>query len=201
MPYYTRVLSRRSDCPHVDDLSAVLQDKFPNVALRLDDGERDAWRSLVLAHADGPEIAVIERNPVEAGSLGSDELAEFVEEVAECRPTSAATWLASFLPSVSTIYAFQHLSGTGQNRGDEALRAVSHHIWARGDAILQADGEGFTNEDGYHILWQFSEHVTGTWWMAVREDGRWERFEMDLGSTEHREAFLAGRIPSDARRG
>jgi hypothetical protein len=65
-----------------------------------------------------------------------------------------------------------------------------------GEAIVQADGEGFTNEDGYHIIWDFSDQVTGPWWMAVLVNGRWVPFKMDLANRGHREAFLAGRVPA-----
>jgi hypothetical protein len=170
------------------------------VVLSLVDGEPADWTSLVLAHAKGPEIAAIERSPVTEGSLGSEELAEYMDEVQRCKPESAAIWLATFLKEVRVIYAFQHLSGTERGQGDEALCLVSEAVWARGDAILQADGEGFSNADGYHILWQFSDRVNGNWWMAVLQKGRWVSFEMDLGNQDHREAFLEGRVPQGVRR-
>jgi hypothetical protein len=193
--YYTRVLSKRHDCLSLDSLRDSLGQKFPTMVLSLQDGDPGDWTALLLAHADGLEIAAIERNPVADGTLGADELAEFIEEVEAGQPHTAVTWLSTFLSSVRSIYAFQHLSGTRQSRGDEALRSVSTAIWAKGEAILQADGEGFSNEDGYHILWQFSDDVSGPWWMAVLQDGRWVRFQMDLGSSEHRRAFLEGKVP------
>jgi hypothetical protein len=49
----------------------------------------------------------------------------------------------------------------------------AQQLWERGDAIIQADGEGFTNEDGYHIVWQFSDSVSGPWNMGVLQDGVW----------------------------
>jgi len=62
--------------------------------------------------------------------------------------------------------------------------------------IQQADGEGFSNEDGFHILWQFSEKATGSWWMAVLDEtGKWVTYPMDLGNEKHRKAFKEGRIP------
>lgn len=167
MGYYTRVLTKRSECPPIGELVEALHE------------ERQ--------HAASP-------------SLGADELAEFVDELEDGRPASSAEWLASFLPSVKAIYAFQHLSGSHVAKGDEALRAVKHHIWGRGDAIIQADLEGFTNEDGFHILWQFAEDVSGTWWMALLQDGAWVEFEMDLGDPAHREHFFAGRMPPGAKR-
>ena len=33
--------------------------------------------------------------------------------------------------------------------------------------ILKADGEGFSNEDGYPILWRFPEDAASAWIMAV----------------------------------
>ena len=195
MGYYTRVLSKKNDCPAYADLCAALRAKRSDVTLSLDDGQPDDWRSLLLSHAKGPEIAVVERSLVGEGSLASQEIAEFIDEVKRGKPDTAARWLVSFLKATRSVYAFQHLSGTEHKRGDEALRLVSEAIWARGDAILQADGEGFSNEDGYHILWQFSDRVSGPWWMAVLQGNRWVRFQIDLANRSHRAAFLEGRVP------
>jgi hypothetical protein len=104
-------------------------------------------------------------------------------------------WLTAFLRSVKTIYCFQHLSGTEIDDGSAALGAVSEAVWARGDAIFQADGEGFSNEDGCHVLWQFRDSVSGPWQMAVLHGGNWVPFEMDLGDVRQRAAFLEGRTP------
>jgi hypothetical protein len=76
------------------------------------------------------------------------------------------------------------------------LKAI---LWNQVGGIIQADAEGFTNEDGYQILWQFSDSVTGTWWMGVFQHGSWIHFEMDLGNRQHREAFLRGEMPAGAR--
>ena len=65
------------------------------------------------------------------------------------------------------------------------------------DAIIQADLEGFTNEEGYHILWQFSDSVSGPWNMGVLQDDTWYHFRMDLGDPAHRAAFLDGEMPAD----
>ena len=198
MPYYTRVFSKRPECPSYDELVAVLRAKHPKVVLSVDGDDDNPWSSLELSHDDGEEIAVIERNPVAPESLGEAEVSEFLEDIQDCKPASAVAWLTSFLGSVKAVYAFQHLSGSDRDGGSEALRAVSEFIWSQGDAILQADGEGFSNEDGYHILWQFSDSVDGPWWMAVLRDGTWVRFQMDLGNLEQRRAFFEGRIPPDA---
>jgi hypothetical protein len=98
---------------------------------------------------------------------------------------------------VKTIYAFQHLQGSETEEGSNALHGLRSALWERGDAIIQADGEGFTNEDGYHIIWQFSDSVSGPWKMGVLQDGVWRHFSMDLGDPDHRNAFLKGTVPDD----
>ena len=77
------------------------------------------------------------------------------------------------------------------------LHALRSALWERGDAIIQADGEGFTNEEGYHIVWQFADAVSGPWKMGVLQDGVWQHFTMDLGDPDHRAAFLKGAVPED----
>jgi len=150
-------------------------------------------------HPDGTEIAAIERNPVTEGSLGSEELEEFNDELDDAKPESSAKWLRSYFPKVKCIYAFQHLSGTEMENGFEILGAAKNVLWAAAPAIMQADYEGFSNEDGYHILWQFSDNVDGTWWMGLLKNGSWIHFEMDLGSDGHRAAFLSGEVPKGIR--
>ena len=117
------------------------------------------------------------------------------------RPAEAATWLCDFFTRVRCIYAFQILDGTDHKNGWEILAAIKNHIWTAAPSILQADREGFTNEDGYHILWQFSDEVEGDWWMGVLQDGAWQHFQMDLGNRIQRDAFRQGQIPIDAKRG
>src|ERR1700733_14701614 len=105
MGYYTRVLTKQTECPHFDDLVEALEDEFPAMKLSIEDGEAPSWSELALSHADGTMIAAIERNVVEPGSLGAGEVAEFLEELSECRPASAVAWLSTFLRSVKTVHA------------------------------------------------------------------------------------------------
>lgn len=195
MGYYIRVLGRR-DVP----LSGVtLRACLPvDSAIELnEEGSGQAgWSQLILRHRDGTEIAVIERNPVIPGELGAEEIGEFVDEVQDAQPASASKWLAEYLPSVAVIYAFQLLGGTDIKGGWNAVHALQSYIWKQVGGILQADSEGFSNEQGQHILWQFNEDVDGEWDMAVLDrDGKWVAFTMDLGNLDHRRAFLDGRVP------
>jgi hypothetical protein len=198
MGYYVRVLSTSSDCIPLSVLQSTIEKNKLRAMLSSDEGAPDDWTQLILSHVDGREIASIERNLVQDGSLGSDELAEFADEVADCKPVSAAKWLLDYFPRVRCIYAFQVLNGTDHKNGWEILGSVKNRIWSFAPSILQADNEGFSNEDGYHILWQFSDSVNGGWSMGVLQDGQWKHFQMDLGNRKQRETFLQGQIPAEA---
>ena len=197
MAYYTRVLSKDDEFPSFEALAQVVSADHPDFKLTIEEGDEDEWQTLLLSSVDEVEVAVIERNPVSDGSMGQDEIAEFMEDLVGCKPENAVEWLEDYLSEVKSVYAFQHLQGSETVNGGNALHAVRSALWEHGEAILQADGEGFTNEAGYHIVWQFSDTITGPWNMAVLQDGVWHQFAMDLGDPDHREAFLAGEVPED----
>jgi len=201
MAYYVRVLAESDAVVPAGKFRARLRRESIDAVLQVTEGSDDNWVALQLQHGDGDDIAVIERNLVDPGELGADEIAEFIEEVADLQPTSAARWLAHYLPTVKAIYAFQLLSGVDDGDGWKAVQAMKGELWGRLGGIFQADGEGFSNTDGYHIVWQFPDDVSGSWNMAVLEgDGTWTPFEMDLGNPLHREMFMAGLVPETAKR-
>ncbi|MGA2807166.1 MAG: hypothetical protein ABSE87_03475 [Terracidiphilus sp.] len=197
MAYYTRVLSKDEEFPPFEELAQLIRDEHPDFKLAIEEGTEEEWETLLLAGNDEVEVALVERNPVFDGSIGQDEIADFLEDLQDCKPESGVQWLADYLAEVKTIYAFQHLQGAHTEEGGNVLHALRSALWERGDAIIQADGEGFTNEEGYHIVWQFSDSVSGPWNMGVYQDGTWLHFTMDLGDPDHRAAFLNGEVPDD----
>jgi len=195
MGYYIRVLGRNDVPIAVARLRACLP-LDPKVEIHEENSNQEGWSQLILRHIGGPDIALVERNPVIPGELGADEIGEFVDEVQDALPASAAKWLTRYFPSVTVIYAFQLLSGTDVNNGWSAVHVLKSYIWKQVGGILQADMEGFSNEQGHHILWQFSEGVEGEWSVAVLDpDEKWVAFTMDLGDLDHRRAFLDGTVP------
>lgn len=197
MAYFTRVLSKQEEFPSFEELAQVVRDGHPDFKLTVESGEDEDWESLLLSSNDEVEVAVLERNPVYDGSTGQDEVADFLEELEDCKPESGVAWLSDYLAEVKTVYAFQHLQGADTEDGGNVLHALRAALWERGDAIIQADNEGFTNEEGFHIVWQFSDSVSGPWNMGVYRDDLWHHFKMDLGDPDHRAAFLEGEVPDD----
>lgn len=195
MGYYMRLFSKGADPVALGAIRERIAESALTAHVLTDDAE-DRWEAAVLAYPDGREFAAVERNPVTPGALGADELTEMIDELSLCEPASAARWLRVYLSSVKTIYAFQVLSAADEGDGWAAIRAAIRACQDHAGGIPQADGEGFSNEDGFHILWQFSDKVTGSWWMAVLDEtDKWVTYQMDLGNLEHRKAFKDGRIP------
>jgi hypothetical protein len=197
LSYSTRVLSKDEEFPSFDELARLIGADHPECKLAVESGSEDAWEALLLSSIGDVEVALIERNPVDDGSTGQDEIADLIEDIQDCLPETGVAWLSDYLAEVRTVYSFRHLQGAELEEGGNALHALRSALWERGDAIIQADGEGFTNEDGYHIVWQFSDSVSGPWNMGVLQEGTWYHFKMDLGDPDHRAAFLNGDVPDD----
>lgn len=191
MGYYIRVLGNKVESIPIEELRKAAQ---PAV-LRVEDDD-NGWQQLILAHKSGTEIATIEKNLVLDGQRGSDEIKEFIEEVPHYKPESAVMWLRQYLPTVKVVYAFQLLSGTDIEDGWGTLHRLYSTIWKHAGGILQADSEGFSDEAGFTILWQFDKKVTGSWNVGIFKDGSWLHFQMDLGNEHHREAFWRGEVPN-----
>lgn len=198
MGHYVRVLTTSPERIPLSQLLDSLHEYKDRAEIAVEGGTPDEWEQLILRHNNGDEIAEIERDSVD-DDLGKEELEEFRDELADCQPSSAAAWLISYFDQVRCIYALRILSSVDEGDGWEILGKVQDAIWRFAPAIIQADAEGFTNEDGFHILWQFNDSVDEPWNMAVLRDGNWERFEMNLGDPIQRAAFQRGEVPPGAK--
>ncbi len=197
MGYYIRVLASSTKVPRVSALRRDLREcGFADLELQLLAGKESTWTQLDLLHPDETPICSIERDPVKKGALGEAEIEEFIDEIQDCKPASAVAWLEAYLPKVKCIYALQLFSGTDKGDGWDAVHLVMDEIRDTTGGIIQADGEGFSNEQGQHILWQFDKGPKGKWTMAVlNAKKRWVPFVMELSNKKHREAFKAGKVP------
>lgn len=196
MGYYIRVFAEKEDIITVPQIRHWLQREELKITLLVEDGDEDSWHQITLKRTRGKELVTIERDLVEPGSLGEAEIQEFLEELTEAKPKSAANWLAKYLPTIKVIYAFQILFDGNKTTDWQPVHFVLNAIHQTLGGIIQADYEGFSNREGAHILWQFSEHARGTYRMAIlNEGGHWETFQMDLANLEHCRAFQEGKVP------
>ncbi|MCX6316886.1 MAG: hypothetical protein NTW29_06330 [Bacteroidetes bacterium] len=202
MGYYIRVLGSQDPDIHIDEFIEALQEDGLTAKFAYDQREQpNQWSVLNILNNEGEALAQLERNPVVEGELAGDELDEFREIILDYKPVSAVEWLTKYFDSVKVIYAFQMLNAAFQDSNFEIISSIKNRIWNRTKGILQADHEGFSNEHGFHILWQFPDDVTGEWSCAVlNASGQWENFVMDLDDTIQRKEFQDGGIPKGARR-
>lgn len=201
MGYYIRVLGTSDPNIHIEELISGLTEEGLTAKFYIDQNESgDNWTIIGVSNANGDDLMQIERNPVIEGELGKEEIEEFKDEIKEYNPSSAVEWLDKYLDKVKVIYAFKLLAISMKEENFSIVSAIQSTIWNKVGGILQADNEGFSNEAGYHILWQFSDDVTGEWNMAVRNfQGKWTNFTMDLGDKKQREEFWAGNVPKNAK--
>lgn len=198
MPYYVRVLSTDRQKVTLQQLQSFITEESLPVSVIVEVGTKRSWKSVCIRHNAGVDLADLEYAKVARGSLGGDEIQEFMNEMSSAKPATNAAWLREYLASVKSIYAFRILDVEKVTDGWETVRRVQEYVRCCG-GIIQADGEGFSNEDGLHIIWQFSDDVTGEWWMALRNADRWVAFQMELGDRRQRAAFLRGEVPHGAK--
>lgn len=196
MANHIRVLAESDQKPLLGELRKVLGDAFD---IAIEEGDEQNWSQLVLKHKDGQEIALIERDPVAPGELGQQELDELSDEMKDSKPARAVEWLRHYFSHVKVVYQMQPLSGTQVNDGISAVLRAQAYFWKKFGGILQADNEGFSNREGYHVLWQFHGPQQGELEAAVMdESGNWSGFVMDAGDPEQVAAFLRGEVPAGA---
>lgn len=201
MGYYIRVLGTQDPNIHITELIQALTAEGLVAKLEFDLAEQPGkWTKLNILNKDGKSLAQLERNPANEGELGQEELDEFREDIRNYKPLSAVKWLTTYFNKVKVIYAFQILNAASEDNNFEIISCIKAKIWNKTQGILQADYEGFSNEEGYHILWQFPDNVTSNWSCAVINWlGKWKKFVMDLGDVTQRKEFQNGKVPKKAK--
>jgi hypothetical protein len=201
MAYYIRVLGLQDSDIHLDDLRVELKTAGLNAVFQLGEScEPRKWSMLEVRADHGAKLAQIERNRVAPGKLAQQELDEFRGIVRAHQPLSAVQWLDNYFGRITVVYAFRVLDAALLEDNFEIVSTLKTAIWARTGGLLQNDLEGFSNDHGDHILWQFPDDVTGDKYCAVLENGVWVRFRMDLADPFQRMAFWAGEVPQMAVR-
>ena len=199
MGYFIRVLGLYPDAIPAGELeTALLADGL--TAVIDPDHKEDPWSVIDVEAPDGLKLAQIEKNFVFPGCLAQEELDEFRLLIRAHQPLSAVEWLDKYFDRVKVMYAIRVLDGALIDDNMEIVDSLKRAVWGKSGGLLQHDMEGFSNEEGFHILWQFPDDITGDKYCAVLEGGVWVRFRMDLGDPFQRMAFWAGEVPQMAVR-
>ena len=193
--YFIRLLCPRSEWVSAGAVRAALKRARLPIKLVTEAGTDNEWDTLTLEHRQGEMIASVERIPVTAQGAGAELVAALSASLKGVTPTSGANWVRAYLPTVKAIYSFEILDGTEHDRGWDSVYILQNLLQEKLGGIFQSDGEGFSNEEGSHITWQFDSGVAGPWKMAVLQGTRWQSFQMDLENRVQRRAFQEGRVP------
>jgi hypothetical protein len=197
MPTYVRVLGTQDALVSVDQLKTSIENEgLVAYFYTGTEGNAAEWENIGVTNEDSVEIMQIERLLVEPGSTAQHEIQHFLKKIDSAKPLSAADWLKEYLPSIKVIYRIALTDEAYNDDNYLLVNSVKETIWNLTGGIFQGDNEGFTNEEGYEILWQFADDAEGDWYMAVLDhDNDWISFKMDLGNTEQREQFWEGQLP------
>jgi hypothetical protein len=195
MGYYIRVLGIFDESVRPDELESSLRDDGLAAQLKPD---RQDWGMIEVEAENGALLAQVERNAVFPGCLAQAELDEFRVLIRAHQPLSAVQWLDDYFDRIKVVYAFRILDAALLDDNYEIISAIRRTIWGKTGGLLQHDLEGFSNDEGYHILWQFPDDITGDKYCAVLDNGVWLKFRMDLGDPFQRMAFWAGEVPQTA---
>lgn len=142
--------------------------------------------------------ATIERNPVGPGTLGAEEVAEFLDSLDSGGPPSSARWLSDYFESVRAIYAIRIYPEVMKDdpKAFETVYEVRTAVHRIVGGIGRWGDLGYTNEHDRLIWCPRHHHIHGTTAAAMLDEfsGRWTDIEVDLENEQEFEAFQRGEI-------
>jgi hypothetical protein len=185
-----------------DALAQWLVDAVVDAEIESDEEEGSGtWAQIALYLENGEPVAEIDRyvrGDEDFDEYIADVVRELLDDKEPVMPNSAVRWLCQYMQNVQVIYSFK----PHQALYDEKGWAIFNQVWTNlkklEPGIVHNIGEGFTNEDGSQITWEFPPGATGSWKMAVLDsENQWTEFDVNLENDEQRMAFLAGKLPAD----
>ena len=137
--------------------------------------------------------ATIERNLVGPGTLGAEEVAEFMDTLDQGGPPSAGRWLTDYLESVRAIYAIRIYPDAMKDdpKAFETvyeLRTALHRIIG---GIGRWGELGYTNDQDRLIWCRRDRNVSGMTAASMLDEfsGRWIEIEVNLDDPTEFQAF------------
>jgi hypothetical protein len=163
---------------------------------KLVSGQDSAWDKIEISLPDGTLISVLERYPLSSEGQAQNEMALVKESLPGSYPLNAREWLKNYLFSTRVIYNFRLQAENITSRDWPLLGRIQNLLKDTLGGIIQADNEGFYNEEGNYILWQMYEGATGTIPAAtLDEKGEWIPYQLRLGDARAIDRFKQGLLP------
>jgi hypothetical protein len=186
-----RYLTPSDEVPPASELEELFADGWLDCSLHVSRRDGESWERLDLVGPENKWFAVeVHRHAVQYGEA---DIEDMLGNPKKARPACNVCWLRSYLPQVRTGY-YLRLHG-GHEYWSKPVYELRDYLEEVHPLILWAEFEGWSNEEGEHITWEFTPRVSGPWWMGLLIDGRWHRFRMELGNKVHRDCFTSGIVP------
>lgn len=185
----------------VDDIATWLQESMIDCEIESDQEDFPGdWEEITLFLESGDSVVEIEKITCDSGNFREaieETVRTLLDDQRPVRPASAVKWICQYMKSVKVIYRFRPMPGIDTELGFELFNEVWTRLKNIEPGIVHCVDEGFTNEDGAQITWEFPESSSGTVKAAVleAEGGSWREFQLDLANQEQQSSFLAGKCP------
>jgi hypothetical protein len=144
--------------------------------------------------------ATIERNLVGPGTLGAEEVAEFMDTLDQGGPPSAGRWLTDYLESVRAIYAIRIYPDAMKDdpKAFETIYEVRTALHKIIGGIGRWGDLGYTNDQDRLIWCRRDRNVAGMTVASMLDEfaGRWIEIQVNLDDPTEFSAFQNGEILS-----
>ena len=144
--------------------------------------------------------ATIERTLVGPGTLGAEEVAEFMDTLDQGGPPSAGRWLTDYLESVRAIYAIRIYPDAMKDdpKAFETIYEVRTALHKIIGGIGRWGDLGYTNDQDRLIWCRRDRNVAGMTVASMLDEfaGRWIEIQVNLDDPTEFSAFQNGEILS-----
>ena len=168
----------------------------PLAEQKLISGTDQLWERIEIYSSSENLLSILERDIIEPGSVGEATLKELMRKIQDKYPVNARQWLKNYFATVKVIYTFNIFPDRMTKKTWPILGGVQNFLKQSLNGIIQADNEGFYNEDGDYILWQMYDGATGSIPAAnLNERGEWIPFSLRVDDEKAVELFKKGIVP------
>ena len=191
MSEYIRLITKNENEINLKNIEEIL--KNTDMVTEVINNTSGNWEKIVVKREDTNQIVTV----LTIAENIEEEKKNLEKDIMGAEPSNAAEWVLKYLNDSKKIYKFEILEGAEDQYGWYTLESIREAVWEDVEGILQNDGEGYRNEEGFFILWQFEyEELEGPYEAAVMDKkGKWQCFEMELSDEEHISQFKDGKVP------
>lgn len=190
MAYKVRLLSPSEKVIPFSEIKSVTDH------ISLVSGTDQLWERIEIYGSGDTVLSTLERELVIPRSGAEATLKELEKTIQNSYPINAREWLEEYFTTVKSIFTFHLFPDRMGKHSWSGLGRVQNFLKDSLNGIIQADREGFYNEEGYYILWQMYEGASGIISAAsLNETGEWVSYLLKLKDEKAVNLFKQGIAP------